>query len=113
MIPWLLVVELMSVRGQSLSQLVSERMRAYPASGEINSLLTDPVAAIARVRAALEPQALAVDETDGVSLTFADWRFNLCSSNTEPVVRFNAESRQDVRLMEEKNRTILALLCQC
>ncbi|GAB7213592.1 phosphomannomutase CpsG [Dickeya oryzae] len=113
MIPWLLVAELMSVRGQSLSQLVSERMRAYPASGEINSVLTDPVAAIARVRAALEPLALAVDETDGISLTFADWRFNLRSSNTEPVVRLNVESRQDVRLMEEKTRTILALLRQC
>ncbi|MEI7376854.1 phosphomannomutase CpsG [Dickeya chrysanthemi] len=113
MIPWLLVAELISVRGQSLSQLVSERMQAYPASGEINSLLTDPVAAIARVRAALEPQALTVDETDGISLTFADWRFNLRSSNTEPVVRLNVESRQNVRLMEEKTRTILALLRQC
>ncbi|MBX9444792.1 phosphomannomutase CpsG [Dickeya chrysanthemi] len=113
MIPWLLVAELISVRGQSLSQLVSERMQAYPASGEINSLLTDPVAAIARVRAALEPQALTVDETDGISLTFADWRFNLRRSNTEPVVRLNVESRQNVRLMEEKTRTILALLRQC
>ncbi|NKI73891.1 phosphomannomutase CpsG [Dickeya sp. CFBP 2040] len=113
MIPWLLVAELIGVRGQSLSQLVSERMMAYPASGEINSLLTDPVAAIARVRAALEPQALAIDETDGISLTFVDWRFNLRCSNTEPVVRLNVESRQNVRLMEEKTRTILALLRQC
>ena len=55
-------------------------------------------------------EALAVDRTDGISMTFADWRFNLRSSNTEPVVRLNVESRGDVPLMEEKTKLILALL---
>lgn len=110
MIPWLLVAELLSVKDQTLDQLVSDRMVAYPASGEINSKLSDPVAAIARVRAAYEADALLVDETDGITLEFANWRFNLRSSNTEPVVRLNVESRADVVLMEQKTEEILLLL---
>ncbi len=51
-----------------------------------------------------------MDRTDGISMTFADWRFNLRSSNTEPVVRLNVESRGDVPLMEEKTKLILELL---
>jgi phosphomannomutase len=110
MIPWLLVAELLSNKGQSLSALVAERIAAFPSSGEINSKLADPVAAIARVRAAYEPEALSVDETDGISIEFAQWRFNLRSSNTEPVVRLNVESRADQALMQEKTAEILELL---
>ena len=87
-------------------------MAAYPASGEINSKLTDAQAAIARVRAVFETDAVLVDETDGISLEFSDWRFNLRSSNTEPLVRLNVESRADVALMQEKTTQILALLRQ-
>ncbi|PKM10452.1 MAG: phosphomannomutase CpsG [Gammaproteobacteria bacterium HGW-Gammaproteobacteria-3] len=110
MIPWLLVAELLSIKGKKMSETVSERIQAYPASGEINSTLTAPDAAIARVRAAYEPNALALDETDGVSLEFNDWRFNLRSSNTEPVVRLNVESRGDNALMLQKTEDILTLL---
>ncbi|ECC1671315.1 phosphomannomutase, partial [Salmonella enterica subsp. salamae] len=55
-------------------------------------------------------EALAVDRTDGISMSFADWRFNLRSSNTEPVVRLNVESKANTELMEEKTQAILALL---
>ncbi|WP_284676534.1 phosphomannomutase CpsG [Vibrio sinus] len=110
MIPWLLVAELLCVREQTLQQLVSDRMAAYPASGEINSKLEDPATAIARVRNEFEPEALLVDETDGISLEFKDWRFNLRSSNTEPVVRLNVESRADTALMKQKTEEILRLL---
>ena len=112
MIPWLLVAELLCVTGKSLSELVAARMAAYPASGEIKSKLTDAKAAIARVRAVFEKDAVLVDETDGISLEFSDWRFNLRSSNTEPLVRLNVESRADVALMQEKTAQILALLRQ-
>lgn len=112
MIPWLLVAELLSVKNMKLSETVKNRIEAYPSSGEINSKLKDPQAAIARVRSAYEPNALIVDETDGISLEFEDWRFNLRSSNTEPVVRLNVESRRNIPLMEEKTREILALLRQ-
>ncbi|HFZ8994092.1 TPA: phosphomannomutase CpsG [Citrobacter freundii] len=110
MIPWLLVTELLCVKGKSLSQLVGDRMAAYPASGEINSSLADPKASIARVLEKYQPAALAVDYTDGISLEFADWRFNLRSSNTEPVVRLNVESRANVELMQLKTREILSFL---
>ena len=110
MIPWLLVAELLCVKGKPLSQLVKERIAAYPASGEINSKLADPQTAVAKVRAKYEPDALVLDETDGISLEFAEWRFNLRSSNTEPVIRLNVESRADFALMQQKTDEILALL---
>jgi phosphomannomutase len=112
MIPWLLVAELLCVKNKTLQQLVEDRMTAFPASGEINSHLQDPQSAIARVRQAFEPSALCVDETDGISLEFVDWRFNLRSSNTEPVVRLNVESKADTELMRSKTEQILQLLRQ-
>jgi phosphomannomutase len=114
MIPWLLVIELLSVKGIKLSDTVKARIEAYPSSGEINSKLESPLQAIARVRAQYEAEALVIDETDGISLEFSsaegDWRFNLRSSNTEPVVRLNVESRQNIPLMAEKTAEILAVL---
>ncbi|UKE83386.2 phosphomannomutase CpsG [Pectobacterium colocasium] len=110
MIPWLLVAELLCVKNKSLHDLVSERMQAYPASGEINSTLSEPANAIERVKAAYLPEALFIDETDGISLEFEDWRFNLRSSNTEPVVRLNVESRNDELLMKRKTQEILNIL---
>ena len=99
MIPWLLVAELVCLKGKTLGELVRDRMAAFPASGEINSKLAQPVEAINRVEQHFSREALAVDRTDGISMTFADWRFNLRSSNTEPVVRLNVESRGDIKLM--------------
>jgi len=110
MIPWLLVFELMCRRRLLLSELVGERMRLFPASGEINRTIADPAAALAAVEARYAAGALATDRTDGLSLEFADWRFNLRLSNTEPVVRLNVESRGDEGLMRAKTGELLALL---
>lgn len=110
MIPWLLVAELISTTGKPLSQLVEERMAAYPCSGEINNRLEDPKAVIAKIEATYAPDALSVDNTDGISIEFADWRFNLRSSNTEPVVRLNVESKGDEALMKAKTEELLALM---
>ncbi|MBS1205027.1 MAG: phosphomannomutase [Proteobacteria bacterium] len=112
MIPWLLVTELLCLKGKTLAELVSDRMVAFPASGEINSKLADPVTAIQRVEQHFTPGALEIDRTDGISIAFPEWRFNLRSSNTEPVVRLNVESRRDVSLMEARTQDILALLNQ-
>lgn len=112
MIPWLLVTELLCLKGKTLGELVRDRMAAFPASGEINSKLAEPVSAIARVEQHFSQHALEIDRTDGISLAFEDWRFNLRSSNTEPVVRLNVESRGDASLMEAKTKDILALLNQ-
>ncbi|MGR5175542.1 phosphomannomutase CpsG [Vibrio parahaemolyticus] len=110
MIPWLLVSELLCVKQQPLSKLVADRIVAFPSSGEINSKLEDPKAAIERVRATFENEAIAIDHTDGLSMEFEEWRFNLRSSNTEPVIRLNVESRRDSALMSEKTQQLLDLL---
>ncbi len=110
MIPWLLVAELMSLRGKPLSAMVAERIAAFPSSGEINSTLSDPEAAISRVLHAYQADAVYIDDTDGIGIDFADWRFNLRASNTEPLVRLNVESRADPALMRRKTDEILKLL---
>lgn len=110
MIPWLLVSELLSRSGRPLSELVDERISKYPASGEINRTVADQALAIETLRKHYEADAIAIDETDGISLEFADWRFNLRSSNTEPVIRLNVESRADRQLMQAKVEEILSLL---
>ncbi len=111
MIPWLLVLAVMSERRQSLSALVGERMRLFPASGEINRKLTTKAATILeRVRAHYERQGGAIDLTDGLSMEFADWRFNLRGSNTEPLVRLNVETRANEALMREKTAEVLKLI---
>jgi len=110
MIPWLLVTELLGQTGKQLSQLVEERMAAYPCSGEINNRLENAKEKIAQIEAHYAKSAKAVDHTDGLSMEFDEWRFNVRSSNTEPVVRLNVESRADQALMEEKTKEILGLL---
>lgn len=102
MIPWLLVAELMSAKQQPLSKLVNARIAAFPSSGEINFKLNDAASVLQKIRAHYEPLALHIDETDGISLEFVDWRFNLRSSNTEPLVRLNLETRTNKALMQEK-----------
>ncbi len=110
MIPWLLVLQTMCRTGNPLSALVAERMRRYPVSGEINRKPADPEGALSRVEAYYGPQAKTLDRTDGLSLEFENWRFNLRKSNTEPVLRLNVETRQDPALLRKKTAEILKLL---
>lgn len=110
MIPWLLTLELLCTSGKSLSQLVGARLEKYPSPGEINSKLSDAKAAIERVKAAYSDAK--IETLDGISVEYENWRFNLRSSNTEPVVRLNLETRGDKQLMQQKTDEILALLRQ-
>jgi phosphomannomutase len=107
MIPWLLVAELLSTTGKPLSRLVEERISRYPASGEINCRVTDAGEAIEAIRSAYSSVAESVDETDGISIEFPDWRFNLRASNTEPVIRLNVESDGDMDVMQSRTQEIL------
>ena len=107
MIPWLLVAELISTTGKPLSQLVAERVAAYPCSGEINSRLSNPKKVIDGITTIYSEGASSIDNTDGVSINFDEWRFNLRSSNTEPVVRLNVESKADTALMQAKTKELL------
>jgi phosphomannomutase len=110
MIPWLLVCELIGQHGQPLSALVAERMAAFPCSGEINREIASPAQVLAAVEARYGAGASAVDYTDGLSIEYPQWRFNLRMSNTEPVVRLNVESRGDLSLMEAKTAELLAII---
>ena len=110
MIPWLLVLELMSRRDRPLSELVDTMIAAYPSPGEINRTLENPQLSIESVKEHYKDQCLNTDFTDGLSMEFAYWRFNLRISNTEPVVRLNIETRGDKNLLVEKTDEILQLL---
>jgi phosphomannomutase len=110
MIPWLLVAELMSRSGRALSTLVRERVAAYPCSGELNYRVTDIAGTLERVMAHFASANPAIDRTDGLSLAFDEWRFNLRGSNTEPLLRLNVESRGNAQLVEQGVRCIEQLL---
>jgi phosphomannomutase len=110
MIPWLLVAELMSQRKKSLAALVGERMKRFPASGEINRKVEDAPATMRLAEERYAKGALAVEHVDGLSVELADWRFNLRASNTEPLLRLNVESRGDEKLMRERTAELLELM---
>lgn len=110
MIPWLLIAELVSTSGLSLAELVEDRMRAFPCSGEINFRVDDAAAAVKRVNGHFAAQNPMIDRTDGTSADFGSWRYNLRSSNTEPLLRLNVESRGDEALMHERTREIADLI---
>jgi phosphomannomutase/phosphomannomutase/phosphoglucomutase len=95
MIPWLMVAELICVTSKPLSTLVSERIALYPCSGEINYKIPDTDAAIKKVLEHYVTQQPKVDTTDGISLDFGSWRMNLRTSNTEPLLRLNVETKAD------------------
>ena len=107
MIPWLLVLEMLSqAAGKTLSDLMKERMESYPCSGEINSKVKDADEVLARIEAEYGPLG-KVTKTDGLSVEYDNWRFNLRKSNTEPVIRLNVETRQDISLMKTKTEELL------
>jgi phosphomannomutase/phosphoglucomutase len=110
MIPWLLIAELVSTSGLSLAELVEDRMRAFPCSGEINFRVDDAAATVRRVNDHFASQNPVVDHTDGTSADFGSWRYNLRSSNTEPLLRLNVESRGDEALMHDRTREIADLI---
>jgi phosphomannomutase len=112
MIPWLLVAELVCRSGKRFSELVSERQALYPASGEINLTVENADATLEALYEYYAADAVAVDDTDGYSFEFKDWRFNIRMSNTEPVVRLNVESRGDRSLMEVKTQEVLDVMQQ-
>ena len=90
---------------------MQDRSAAFPSSGEINFRVKDLDCSISRVLAAYREEAVSLDESDGMSLTFKDWRFNLRSSNTEPLVRLNIESRGDASKLKARVTDIANILC--
>lgn len=97
MIPWLLVIEMLCVQGKTLADLICDRMDKFPCSGEINFTVQDAPAILDRILQHYAPMNPTIDRTDGMSLEFEDWRVNVRSSNTEPLLRLNIESKKDCR----------------
>ncbi|MGO1374995.1 phosphomannomutase CpsG [Psychrobacter sp. AOP5-GZ1-6] len=108
MIPWLLTIELLSVTGKILSELVTGYIQAYPSSGELNFRLTthDAPTIISAIEEKFSSENPTKSTLDGLSLNFGEWRFNLRASNTEPLIRLNIESRGDKELLAIKIREI-------
>ena len=112
MIPWLLMAELISKSGKSLGDLVADRFKKFPSSGEQNFTVSDPDKVIATILAKYGNTA-ALDDMDGVSLSFPDWRFNLRKSNTEPLIRLNLEARGEQAGLEQKVIDLKILIESC
>lgn len=110
MIPWLIVAQLVSETGISLADMVSHMEEEFPCSGEINLPASDTKKVLAAVRDKYAKDAVSVDTIDGIGINFENWRFNLRPSNTEPLIRFNLETRGDRKLMEEKRDEIVAFV---
>ena len=108
MIPWLLTIELLSITGKTLSELVTGYISAYPSSGELNFRLTatDAATIIRGIEDKFVSEQPNKDTLDGLSLDFGEWRFNLRTSNTEPLIRLNIETRGDERLLASKTQDI-------
>jgi len=116
-IPWLLIVELLSIRDKNLSELVSQRMKMFPCSGEINDTVNNPEHILIEIeKIYIEKQKNIVDskffieKVDGLSVCFSEWRFNLRMSSTEPVIRLNVEARKDATLMTNKTQEVLSYI---
>lgn len=112
MIPWLMVATLMSTSGMSLGDMVSTRMQAFPCSGEINFKVENAARSMARVLAHVGSEARHIDHTDGLSADMGQWRFNLRSSNTEPLLRLNLESRGSIALMQDRTAELAGLILE-
>jgi phosphomannomutase len=110
MIPWLLVAEMLCRTGRPLSAMVAECTAAFPVSGEINSRVADPDAAINRIEERFAAAPGERDYTDGLSFTAEKFRFNIRKSNTEPVLRLNVETRGDRELLAKMTAELLELI---
>lgn len=101
MLPWLAVLAELSRTGATFRELVDQRMEAFPCSGEINFKVASTSEAIAKVQAAFAGKSPEIITLDGLSMAFAEWRFNLRGSNTEPLLRLNVESRGNPALVAD------------
>jgi phosphomannomutase len=101
----LMVLALLSSQDKKLSQLVDE-LDIYPASGEINFVVSDIPAAVESIKTGF-PDATSVDELDGVSVWYKDYWFNVRASKTEPLLRLNVEA-DNKAILDEKTAMLIA-----
>ena len=102
MIPWLLVLELLSKAHKSMNSLIRSRKEEYLSSGEINFSIVDTKGVIDLLMMIYKKESKDCYYLDGLNLEFEDWRLNLRESNTEPLVRLNIECRRNKKLIQRK-----------
>lgn len=110
MIPLVLMLQIVGQDKCSLSSLVTLAQARFPVSGELNMTVADPAHVMACVAQHYQHEKAQRDDCDGLSLDFADWRFNLRASNTEPLLRLNVETRANAALLAEKTDELLTLI---
>ncbi len=107
MIPWLLIAELICEENKNLSDFIKEMKEKYPVSGEINIKVENTDKILKAIEEKYKTNCLKISKIDGLSMEFENWRFNLRSSNTEPLLRLNVETKQNVKLLESKTNELL------
>ena len=110
MIPWLILIDIMSEENAALSELISSSVSMFPCSGEINLEVNDILDSLEKVKSRFSPSARSISLSDGISLEFEDWRFNLRGSNTESLLRLNVEARESKDIMKEKTDLLVSFL---
>jgi phosphomannomutase len=110
MIPWLLLIEILSEEERPLSELIQARIDKFPVSGEINRTVRNGLALLQAIETHYKGKELTTDHIDGLSMEFDSWRFNLRPSNTEPVIRLNVETRADKDLLHAKTDELMQLI---
>ena len=110
MIPWLLVSEMVGVENKPLSHFIAARKALFPCSGEINFKVSNAKICLDEILSIYKEKAERIDYTDGVSIEYPSWRCNIRSSNTEPLLRLNVESRNDPALMEKKTKELSSII---
>ncbi|EPY8429716.1 phosphomannomutase CpsG [Citrobacter youngae] len=101
MIPWLLVAELLCKKNTDLMAMVSERIKKYACSGEINFSVNNINNILTKLQLEYKDTVLHIETIDGISFEFDDWRMNVRASNTEPLLRINIESNKSPQIVEQ------------
>ncbi|HEX6601275.1 MAG TPA: phosphomannomutase/phosphoglucomutase [Solirubrobacterales bacterium] len=107
-IPALLMLELISLDGRTLAELMEEFRSRYFISGEINSEVADQEAKMEEIAARYSDGEIT--RLDGISIDYDDWHFNVRPSNTEPLLRLNLESLVSKEDMERRRDEVLGLI---
>ncbi len=112
MISWLLSLEMISMTGKNLSELVADMQEKYPISGEVNTKV-ESVEKVKEIFKKIEDKYSGTGKVlkiDGFGVDYENWRFNVRGSQTEPYVRLNVETRGDKKLLEEKTTELLKVI---
>jgi phosphomannomutase len=107
---WLRSYESLPSSSSPQPRLLVERIGLFPSSGKIRCAVRNPESVLSHLRSIYASKALDADESDGLSLTFTEWRFKVYLSTTGPAILLNVESRGDIALMQLKTAELLALI---